>query len=608
MKVINESGHYAIAGFLFQLIGSGVEAIEVCTSLQSDEGQHTILVLERFGQDAAAMPVDGSNAKPRLIQYKFSSNDETIAPSELREILQVMLNSVRSGGLVVDQVDYTLVTNRGYSPIARKWQTAESVRELAKLIKKSSRSDVADASELATIFRKLKYERRTEADFRQEIVAAGARFGVLESEIDARIHELVGLLLFRAREPGSRIVRPSQIHRALTGYDDPYALLSTSSIEMRRNEVERFKHDQTGGRETILRTVSNDIAKAVLEHPVVVVVGDGGCGKSVAVADAVISGLQSKDEPPGFGMVLPALIVSSEAMMQSVARWRKLLQHNDSHNLERALERLRHAFARNPLLVICVEAIDERDGQARLPNESQQFIRSMIDNAIRQHSEHGMPETSVVLTCRRKEELDRLTGGAYGFSQNYYSIYVADFDDQEMERLATRILDSGVRQRIEEHLRTRASVVGRAIPTATRPVSSDVRAVITHPVIWRFFSELNCSAQHAVLDGSTIGFDQLAELYLKWFCSKAEIRNNFENEECRTALIAVAQRFDSNTARIADRASDWTKPCIDSGCSNKNANQLFSEAMTAGVLADDEAGGRRWRWRHGWFCDYLSRQ
>jgi hypothetical protein len=394
----------------------------------------------------------------------------------------------------------------------------------------------------------------------------------------------------------------------LTGYDNPYALLSTISIGIRRAEVEQYKHDQTDGTETILRSVSEEIAKAVLEHPVVVVVGDGGSGKSVAVADAVTSGLQSANEPPGFGTVLPALNVNAEAMMQSVARWRNLLQHNDGHNLDQALTRLRVAFAHNPLLVICVEAIDERDGRARLPPESQHFIRSMIEKAIQQHSEHGMPVTSVVLTCRRPEELNRLAGGAFGFPWDYYRIDVADFNAEEMERLAARIVDDGVRQRITHHLQTRASVAGRAIPTAVRPVSSDVMAVIAHPVIWRCFSELGASAQHAVLDGSTLGFDQLAALYVNWFCGKAEIRNSFENEECRTALIAVAQRFEGNTARIGDRASDWTTPCADSGCSHRNANQLFGEAMTAGVLADVESGGRRWRWRHGWFCDYLLRQ
>lgn len=606
MEAINESGHYAIAGFLFQLIGSGVEAIEVCTSFVGHEEPRSVLVLERFGQDAVALPTDGSSAKPRLIQYKFSSKVEPIKRSELREILQAMLNSVRRAGFAVDQVAYELVTNRNYSPRAKTWESAESETELAKLIEGSTQSDVADAAELATIFRKLEYKPRTVAQFRQEIIAAGARFGVLESEIDARIHELAGLLLFKAGEAGRRIVRSPEIHRTLAGYDNPYALLSTDSIRVRQDDVAHYKHGQTDGKETILRSVSTDISKAVLEHPVVVVVGDGGSGKSVAVADAVASGLQSADEPPGFGAILPALDVNAEAMMQSVARWRNLLQHNDGHNVERASMRLRVGFPHNPLLVICIEAIDEKDGQARLPTESQRFIRSMIGKAIQQRLEHGVTVTSVVLTCRRPEELDEL--GAFEFAWAYHRIDVADFNEEEMDRLALQIVDEGVRRRITHHLRMRASVVGPAIPTATRPVSSGAMAVLAHPMIWRCFSDLDVSAQDAVLDGSTVGLDKLAALYLEKFRKKAESRSSFDKAECQTALIAVAQRFKDNTARIADRASDWTKPCIDSGCSDRNANQLFSEAMTAGVLTDVEDGGRRWRWRHGWFCDYLSRQ
>lgn len=248
MDATNESGHYAIAGFLFQLIGSGVETIEVCTSFESDEEPHAVLVLERFGQDAAVLPVDDSDAKPKLIQYKFSSKDKPIKPSELREILQAMLNSVRSQELAVDQVSYELVTNRYYSSTVKQWEDPKSDAALAKLIEQSSQPDVAHAAELATIFRELKYDRRTVDQFRQAIIEAGARFGVLEPEIDDRIDGLVGLLAFKAGEPGRRIVRRSEILRKLTNFDNPYKLLSKDSIKIREDDVARYKRDQTGGR------------------------------------------------------------------------------------------------------------------------------------------------------------------------------------------------------------------------------------------------------------------------------------------------------------------------------------------------------------------------
>ena len=80
MPTVKESGHYAIAGFLYQFIGSGVAAFEIYQGPPSDGEPTEVLLVERFGQDAAILPVDGSDKKPRLIQYKYSSKGDTIAP------------------------------------------------------------------------------------------------------------------------------------------------------------------------------------------------------------------------------------------------------------------------------------------------------------------------------------------------------------------------------------------------------------------------------------------------------------------------------------------------------------------------------------------------
>jgi len=236
------------------------------------------------------------------------------------------------------------------------------------------------------------------------------------------------------------------------------------------------------------------------------------------------------------------------------------------------------------------------------------LILDLIDRAVDEHEKHGTPVTSIILTCRRIAELKKLTRGGFEFPYRYHRIDVSDFADDEVCELAAR-LDGGVRERIARHFQMRSPNSLRPTPTTTRPVSSGVMANIAHPVIWRFFSALDVQAQHACLDGSPDGFDQLAALYLNWFCEKAEIRvNSLMNDECRTALAAVAQRFQDNSARRGEREADWVTPCVSSGSPRLHAQQLFGEAMTAGVLAEDESGGRRWHWRHKWFCEYLFRQ
>ncbi len=332
-----ESGHYALAGFLYQLIGSGVEAFAIAEGPEDNNTPDRLLLLECFGQDAVAIPCDGSRKRPKLIQYKYSSTGHQITPSELRTILESLLKSVRCQEFAIDHVEYSLVTNRRYSPGADKWVTAmaEADEELERLIRASSNEPVDDVAELASIFRLLKYDTRTLAAFKDAIFGAARQFGILDDEIDARVHQLVGFLLERASRSGSRIVHPKELHKAFTGYDSPYRLLSPESVQVRLDDVEQYKRDETGRKPTIPRTASDDIFRSVLEYPLTVVVGDGGAGKTVAACDAVVRGLLETSTPPGFGLIVRAPDANSQTLIEKIARWR---HRNRSHPGDRSSE------------------------------------------------------------------------------------------------------------------------------------------------------------------------------------------------------------------------------------------------------------------------------
>lgn len=544
-----------------------------------------------------------------MIQYKYSSKGEPIVPSELREILQALLSSIREQRLRVDQVEYKFVTNRLDSPGTEQWGAAKSKpgNVLENLIRKSCKSPVDGISELAAIFRRLERAPRTPAELRGEVIEASRQFGMLDDEVDAGVDRVVGLLLRKASEPGRRIVRREEIHKALTGCDKPYRLLSAQSVEVRLDEVARCKRDETGGRTTIPRVVSTEIARAVLEHPVTVVVGDGGSGKSVAACDAITIGLQEPSAPPGFGLFVPACRASPEAVMREIARWRNLGYHSDGQEVKRSISRLRAAFPGNPLLVICMDAVDEKAGNARLPEDAQYFIRALICNAIEEHELLGIPSTSIVLTCRRQDELDNLVRGGFGFAAPFHRIAVDDFDDDEIKELA-RMLDSSVKDRIIGHLQMRGAGAGRMPSGAADPVSTAVLETIRHPVLWQFFSALVVPIQHDCLDGDVRGFEQLAASYRDWFRRKAEVRiSGLQKHECTMSLKAAAQRFQGDPARVGEKERDWLSPCVAAGCSKLGAIRIFEEAMTAGILLEVEKHGRRWRWRHTRFCDYLIR-
>jgi hypothetical protein len=609
MATQQESGHHAIAGFLYQLLGSGVESFEIFLGPRRADEPDEVLVLERFGQDAAVLPGSGGDKKPKLIQYKYSSTGDTIDPSDLRKILQALLKSVRDQSMEVDQVEYKLVTNRPYSPVSEQWGAAKEEPEnvLEDLIRQSSTSEIDDVSELASIFRRLECARRTPAELRQEVLTAGCGFGMLDDEIDAGVDRVVGLLMRKASDPGQRVVRCEDIHKALTNYDAPYPLLSARSVQVRCDEVARCKRDETGGHPTIPRVVSGEIARAALEYPLTVVVGDGGSGKSVAACDAIAIGLRELQTPPGFGLILPAFRANSEALMQTIAGWRNLAQHRDGQSLKRSVGRLRGAFSGNPLLVICIDAVDEKAGNARLTEDAQWFIRDLVHYANEEFERSGLPVISIILTCRRAEELENLPRSGFPFESSHHSINVADFDDDEIKSLAAT-LDNGVKNRIIGRFQMRMAEPGRMPSFAARPVCALVLEAIRHPVLWRFFSTLGASAQHACLDGSTEELDKLAACYLDGFRLKAETRiGGLQKHECTMALETAAQQFRDAPVRIGERERDWLRPCISAGCSRLNAIRIFDEAMTAGLVLDVEKHGRRWRWRHTWFCEYLLR-
>lgn len=603
-----ESGRYAIAGFLYQLIGSGFEALDVYQGLPADQPPTELVVVERFGQDAAVFPAHGSTKKPRMIQYKYSSTNAKIRPQELREILQSFLDSVCATGHPIDQCEFELVTNRDYSPTLSELPTAVESGDRGKvgrLLRGATKSPIGELPELVNICFVLDRKLQTQEDFRRKIWNVGARFGMFDDEIGVGTDRLLGMLMAKAATPRPRIVTQEEIHRAFTGHSDPYELLSEESINRRREDTEKFKRFQTNGCSTIPRSVAEDIARSVLDHSVTVVVGDGGCGKSVAVADAVTICLQDRTEPPGFALVVPAMEAKAEYVMNAVARWRNFEQHQDGQNLNRSVGRLGRAFDKEPLLIVCIEAIDENAGAARLPGDVQTLINELIHQAAIHHQRLGIPRISVVISCRRIEELRKLTRGDK-FSRSYNPISVTTFDEKELAILAEP-LEANVRDRLVNHLatsvlRTRS---GRVKPL--EPVSRDALEIIKHPRVWRHFAELPAVEQHQCLDDVRC-LDILARKYLKWFCATAEIRQSFRVRECCLSLLAVSQRFSDDHSRPAIRDSDWISPCVSKCGNDRNAWNLFDEALSAGIIVEEESGGRTWRWKQTWLCDYLIRK
>ena len=609
-----ESGHYSIAGFVYQLIGSGVEAFEICTKIEDEACPVELLVLERFGQDAVALPAGESGRPPRLIQYKFSNDpdENQIEQNELRKILEAFLRSTRSENKASGDFTYELITNRPYADTSKKWVAAqkEGQQSLSEQIKTSAKADIPDLEELREIYDKLTYKQQSVDEFREILNNAAKRLGVLESELKLGIDSLAGYLVRKSGESGSRVVWPADIRHRLAGHTNACELFSNESVRIRRKSLSSFQ-ERAAPMPLIPRNRVGEILDAVLQYPLVVVHGDGGSGKSVAMSDVVANCLNEDSSPPGFSMVMRMFGCDSQAAMNQIAGWRNLDTHKDSQQLEKSFRRLQRAFPNCPTLLVCIDAIDERQTDAIAP-ETEEFIYSLVEIGKESRRQSGIPSVTVLLTCRRFEELESLSSWQNEIAPKdmVKSIEISGFADDELIEAAREFESVGdiVSQRIMDHFETAGPSGRRRLGTALQTVSTDTIDIIRHPVLWSIFARLTDEAQHHVLDGSDEGIQLLGEQYLKWFRKKAGTRiKDLRHEECACALAAAATRFREKLGQAGQVKDDWIDPVsAATGEGTVRSKQLYIEALTAGIIEDDEiVNSQKWRWRHDWFCKYL---
>lgn len=323
-----ESGRYSLAGFLYQIVGSGVEGFRIA-KYEEDGERNEILELEQLGQDLVGRSADGSGSI-RLIQFKYSSTNAIVHPSELRTILQTFLACVREADKDVQDCTYELRTNRELHSDIEDWFRANAEKERGKLrdaIKATSQSgEVDNLDEICEIFERFAYQHLTDADLKAAMDDSAAKLGMLQGEIAGGVKRLIGFLAKTSNEPGERRVLPTEIRSEFAGHPNALELLSDQSIELRRRDIDNFQQDEASksrgdSRAPIInRTKTEDIVLSLLQFPVVVVHGDGGCGKSIAVADALMSCLQDRHQPPGFSLIARAEATNPPSLFPRLPR------------------------------------------------------------------------------------------------------------------------------------------------------------------------------------------------------------------------------------------------------------------------------------------------
>jgi len=606
---LNESGHYSIAGFFFQLLASADDAMKLFF-IESDQSNSTaVFQVERLGQDAVAYPDKG---RCRMIQYKYSSVGAEIGPPDIREVLVAFKKSLDYGNLSASDVDLYLTTNRPYDAAATSWSKAKNETDFKFCLHKNLPLKSAKAlpfTLLWPIFKQMKLDFKTQGDVINDIAKLGGQYGMRCHEIPPGILRVIGLLTEIAKSPGSRLLSREKLIEALVQHPNPFRLNGRDSIDLQKREVTSFRQKETQISATISRSVSGTIASMISTKPIVIIKGEGGMGKSVAMSDAAAINIETAEQPPAFALIIKAADLDRNSVQSAIARWRNQGSNPDGNNLNHSLERLRGSSPFFPTIAVYVDGIDERGGFQSLSFDARHSLMDLVNEANESFRTQSIHKMSIILSCRTEAELQGLGGGGFPAADLPVPISVGEFDYDEVETLCSELkCDQAVANRIKAHFASRSS--GRTTrPTTLASVDPNRAKLLCRPILWRFFAALQDADKHAFLDGTQDALDALAREYVTWFFNKVTCRIGQEQRDIAIeAFRAVGQRFvEGKNQTPAAFKEDWIEPLREIGCFGIHHRKFFDEGLSAGVFEVIDTDRQFWQWKYDWLRDGFAK-
>lgn len=606
---LNESGHYSIAGFFFQLLASADDALKLYLVEDDQNNPMAMFEIERLGQDAVAYPNKG---RCRLIQYKYSSVGAELGPTDLRDILIAFKKSLDAGKLEANDVDLYLTTNRKLNSACEAWRNSTNPKEFKSHLHDGvSEEGIAKLpyTLLWPVFQRLVRRQLGPDDAISSIASLSRQYGMLKHEIEPGVQNVIALMVKTASLPGARSINRQKLIEALVQHPSPYRLNHKDSIDLQKQEVLSFRNAETQFTKTISRSISAQISSMTKSQPLVIVKGEGGVGKSVAMSDAAIINLGNPTLAPTFALILKAANLERSSVQSAVARWRNQPNNPDGNDLHQCLERLRGVSSFVPTVAVYVDGIDERGGLQSLSPDARGSLISLIqvaNDSFRTQRSHNL---SVVLSCRTEAELQGLGGGGFAPASLPTPICVGEFDDDEVKALASDLHgDVNVTGRIKAHFAVR-NMRPNSNPSSLPPVDPQRARLLSRPILWRFFSELCDVDRHAFLDGAPHALEVLARKYVSWFfCKVADRIGQLNRDMAMEAFQSVAARFiEGKNLTPATYKGDWTQPLREIGCAVIYHRQLFEEGVSAGVFVKEDTENQIWQWKHDWLRDSFAK-
>lgn len=565
---------------------------------------------ERFDQDAL-IELSGSSIASQnenqaqdtwdLVQFKYSANRSAIGPQELQEISDAFgRGQARAQQLGFNINERFLVTNRSVARENENWAREQGITLV---------------------------QRQTFDDWIDRLRHFGSEHGCTDEEIQAGIGNLVFSIMSQISSGQNAQVTETQLKEAFTGNRNAARLTLASVHNISKQDISQVKLqlDFDLADQPLRRAIVDRIAELVAaRRALILLTGNGGCGKTVALWQWVWE-TSGEAVPQGLAAFLSASSVIRTCITEQVCKWGNYgPQHavrwgeQPDVSIQRLL--LANPGIASPIYHLGLDGADEVT-DVRRQNELREVLQWFWREDQDSLKEQRDPKAVLVVTCRGEEKIFTSLGlGLSGFPYRGdlpQMVVIEGFSDQELKQLAKTTLSNELYLKIKSAL-----VIGQseevqdryeesALQTTGRSANTTVVEALKHPAMWHSFSKLMSSEseREKILDGDEEALSELAKSHVDWFCNRTEHRGfGIESKQISILLAHIARGSYSreDESRTATR-SDWNGLASrDFGLGVPQAQQLFQEALSIGLIEQPMGPGPSWRWRHRFVARYLA--
>lgn len=665
-----QGGQWALAGFLYQILGSLSLVAQAEQIQDGEEGDDSdplgkLLLLVRqgdaepeAGEDLlvtapVAQDVAGETLTAALVQYKSTQSGDKLEKPDLVGIARNMARAWTNQGLT-GNVGCYLVTNRELTkPAEELLQTVSAAgfrRSDLRLAPKGKREAVTDAvlQRRQEVLRQLKIVPEELCQHEEKLRTFARRHGVLEVELNDGLDRLVGRYIRRVGNQWNILgtewrISGAELREAFVDYRDARELTPEKVREHALNPVRKQLERMCSQEHPLRREQLAELEKLAAANAVVLVRGDGGMGKSVLLRQWAAWRIEAAAEPAAaYTHVYPlddGYVPTKHAGAYAAAQWCGLPSHTAMHGsqgherygedmsdtlsrLEAACSARRDAAtspaAKPPWMCLVVDGWDEATTRRERCSEARALFDWYTTQVRKIGDGQEYPAATLVLTyrtdCERLQEWFRL-GEAETWSASVPRgvgvLDVGPLTADDIRALVPELRACSGRPRRPEGPEEQG-------PNAAlhREGLDAFPETLLHPVILCRFLDLGSAQRLSYLAGDGHqAADLLAERYVQWFCLKV-MRRRFPdtrpNEaDLLEALRKVARQTwgagpSSGRQLVFTKAEGWDRSVPGMHIDGYKCGLLYEEAVQSGMIRPVRDAAPSWAWRHEFIWEWLA--